>query len=585
MSIYHKLDENFDGKLRHYSIERTTARLRGEEVTFSEGIAYIDAVFDLEIFDHLHEPNLIGIERVLSGGDVAYIIFEVIGVRPRHYEMPSLTPDVPPVLKWEYLDNIGKSWLSGGENWMEIIAVHTGYMMKVKDGTLIFEKTKLSPLAGSRAHILSQSVIKEMVCKEKSEKYVDVIGTLIGYNTELSVDLYSLFKYHTGFFGFTGSGKSNLISFLIRKLLDKIPDLKVVIFDISGEYTVHLIDKIVTSQSPVYTNEAINNERFADSQVIPETLSSIDGIENKIKELLKKVNLNLIEAEKSVLTIGMLINYLSEIPNKYPYLIKYYDNIKSLLRKLDKSESFVKVLNKEENKDLREQVVNNLVAIKNGLSSKSGLATGIMYILQDLGSGYDEEEKEAVYYIDTIVNEAVNNKDYPQLTIFYIPDPLAARRIASDFINIMFSIKKFRGVGNKILIILDEAQEFIPDRIRTDDYTYQSNIAVEMLLRQGRKYLVGGWIATQRLAHLNTNALQQLHSYFISTLPRSYDRNVVSDAFSVSRSVIDKVTELDTGEWIFVSYKATKTKNIPVEIKTPNNEDILIKNLSETDLA
>ncbi|RLG61732.1 hypothetical protein DRN84_03070 [Candidatus Geothermarchaeota archaeon] len=585
MNIYHELDKNFDGKLRHYSIERTTARLRGEEVTFSEGIAYIDAVFNLEIFDHLHEPNLIGIERILSSGEVAHIIFEVVGVRPRHYEMPSLTPDVPPVLKWEYLDNIGKSWLSGGENWMEIIAVHTGYMMKVKDDNLVFEKTKLSPLAGSRAHILSQSVIKEMVCKEKSEKYVDVIGTLIGYNIELSVDLYSLFKYHTGFFGFTGSGKSNLISFLIRKLLDKIPDLKVVIFDISGEYTVHLIDKIVASKSPVYTNEAINNERFADSQVIPETLSSIDGIENKIKELLKEVNLNLIEAEKSVLTIGMLINYLGEIPDKYPYLIRYYDNIKSLLRKLDKSESFVKVLNKEENRDLREQVVDNLVAIKNGLSQRSGLATGITHILQDLSSEYSEEEKEAVYHVDAVVNDIVNNKGYPQLTVFYIPDPLAARKIASDFINIMFSIKKFKGVGNKVLVVFDEAQEFIPDRVRTDDYTYQSNIAVEMLLRQGRKYLVGGWIATQRLAHLNTNALQQLHSYFISTLPRSYDRNVVSDAFSVSRSVIDKVTELDTGEWIFVSYKATKTKNIPVEIKTPNNEDILIKKLSETDLT
>jgi DNA helicase HerA-like ATPase len=38
---------------------------------------------------------------------------------------------------------------------------------------------------------------------------------------------------------------------------------------------------------------------------------------------------------------------------------------------------------------------------------------------------------------------------------------------------------------------------------------------VETLLRQGRKYGLGGCIATQRIAYLNTNALQQLHTYFV----------------------------------------------------------------------
>ena len=575
MNIYHELDKYFDGKLRHYSIERTTARLRGEEIVFSEGIAYIDAVFNLRVFDHLHEPNLIGIERELSRDGEAYIIFEVVGARPRHYEMPSLTPDVPPVLKWEYLDNIGRSWLSGGENWMEIIAVHTGYMMKVEDGDLAFEKTKLSPLAGSRAHILSNMVIKKMVCKDPEEEYVGEIGSLIGYEIPLTVDLYSLFKYHTGFFGFTGSGKSNLISFLIRKLLEAVKDLKIVIFDISGEYTVHLIDKVVESGSPVYTNEAIDSERFADSQVIPEPLAEDPEFENRIKQILANVNLNLIEPERSILTVNGLIRYLEEIPNRYPYLLKYYDKVKTLLRRFGRNTDLYEVLNRDENSGVKSELLEVLSYIKNGLSSKSGLYIGVDLLIRDLNSSCEVEREENIHYIDDIVEAIVNDNRYYPLTIFYIPDPLAARKMASDFIDTMFMIKKFRGVGNKVLMIFDEAQEFIPDRVRSDDFTQQSNIAVEMLLRQGRKYLVGGWIATQRVAHLNTNALQQLHSYFVSTLPRSYDRNVISDAFSLSRSVIDKVIELDTGEWIFVSYKATKHKNIPVEIRTPNNEGIL----------
>ncbi|MCS7113702.1 MAG: ATPase, partial [Candidatus Bathyarchaeota archaeon] len=99
--------------------------------------------------------------------------------------------------------------------------------------------------------------------------------------------------------------------------------------------------------------------------------------------------------------------------------------------------------------------------------------------------------------------------------------------------------------------------------------------------RQGRKYRVYGWIASQRLAHMNVNALQQLHSYFVSTLPRYYDRMVVADAFSLSYELLDKVTELDTGEWLFVSFKATKQRNVPSFIKAYNNEDILIENLKK----
>jgi hypothetical protein len=308
--------------------------------------------------------------------------------------------------------------------------------------------------------------------------------------------------------------------------------------------------------------------------VIPEPLAD-EGLESKIKKLLMKVNLNMVESEKTVLTVSRFIEYLEEIPDRYPYLLKYYDRIRALLRSFDRNSNIFEMLAREENNSLKSEVLENLISIKNGLSSKSGLYMGISRLIEDLNTPYHEEREEGLYYIDDIVGSVVNDRQYYPLTIFYIPDPLTARKMASDFINLMFAIKKFRGVGNKVLMVFDEAQEFIPDRMRGDDYTYQSNVALEMLLRQGRKYFVGGWIATQRVAHLNTNALQQLHSYFVSTLPRSYDRNVISDAFSLSRSVIDKVTELDTGEWIFVSYKATKYKNIPVEIRAPNNEDIL----------
>jgi len=59
--------------------------------------------------------------------------------------------------------------------------------------------------------------------------------------------------------------------------------------------------------------------------------------------------------------------------------------------------------------------------------------------------------------------------------------------------------------------VIDEAQEFIPQDARKGDNAYESSRAVERLLRHGRKYNLFCWVSTQRIAHLNTNALQQLH--------------------------------------------------------------------------
>jgi hypothetical protein len=144
-------------------------------------------------------------------------------------------------------------------------------------------------------------------------------------------------------------------------------------------------------------------------------------------------------------------------------------------------------------------------------------------------------------------------------------------------------LKKSSSLAQKkrILVVLDEAQEFIPDRAKTSDYSENSNMAVESLLRHGRKYRAHCWLSTQRVAHLNVNALHQLHSYFVSILPRSYDRWVIAEAFSLNTAILDKTVDLDTGEWLFVSYKATRQKNIPTFIKAPDNEEIVATRLKD----
>jgi hypothetical protein len=61
------------------------------------------------------------------------------------------------------------------------------------------------------------------------------------------LDVEGLLKVHFGIFGFTGAGKSNLLSTLIQKLLTKsTAPVKIIIFDLMGEYTGLLVDQLVT---------------------------------------------------------------------------------------------------------------------------------------------------------------------------------------------------------------------------------------------------------------------------------------------------------------------------------------------------
>lgn len=113
--------------------------------------------------------------------------------------------------------------------------------------------------------------------------------------------------------------------------------------------------------------------------------------------------------------------------------------------------------------------------------------------------------------------------------------------------------------------MFDEAQEFVADLLNARGIDKECSIAVETLLRQGRKYGLGGCIATQRIAYLNTNALQQLHT---GTLSRPYDRNLVT----IDQGILEKTLEFAPGQWLLSSYIATGIENVPIFIKADNAE-------------
>jgi hypothetical protein len=154
-----------------------------------------------------------------------------------------------------------------------------------------------------------------------------------------------------------------------------------------------------------------------------------------------------------------------------------------------------------------------------------------------------------------------------------ISDPVTIKQLAVDLTRVtLWNRKRKFKVKPWVLFVFDEAQEFAPAPSEARGIERECTDAVETLLRQGRKYGLGGCISTQRIAYLNTNALQQLHTYFVGTLPRQYDRGLVSSTFTIDPSILEKTLEFSPGRWLLSSYIATGMENVPIFITADNAE-------------
>jgi DNA helicase HerA-like ATPase len=585
--VFDEMNGGFSARLRAHRISTRTSRMREGEVTVTSQVAVAEAKFSLEVLDKLHEPNFIAFKRPTGGGET-FIIYEVVGVRPMHYQMLGMDISVPKVIRKEFLETIDSSWKASEETWIDVVAVPTNYRMNIHDDRLTFERSNLTPLVGSEANILSRQIVNDFLCIAGGVE----VGTLIGFDLPLTVKMSEMVRYHTGIFGFTGCGKSNLSSILLRKSLASMPNLSVVVFDVAGEYLIHLLDLA----PKLFSTEDFGKDidRIMDSQAIPETLEmKLDKhlIALAIKKLVddgKVQRLSLSYPLESIpLTMGLILELVGGIARgKEKEVIQAtiaLDNLNAFtLERGYSDETLLEDITKDN--IAKEELKAILQQFESSIHHMSGTVKDVQAIIKVLDGEAPTKEKQGKGVIRNAewLAAKVATEDFSGINIVYTPEPDIARQVVSRFINRLLWLKKTRGVGRTVLTVLDEAQEFIPDRTRREDFTEQSNTAVEALLRQGRKYRANCWICSQRVAHLNVNALQQLHSYFVSVLPRFYDRMVIADAFSLSYDLLDKTTELDIGEWLFVSYKATKQRNVPAFVKTPNNEELVTGNLLKT---
>ena len=228
----------FEARLRRNTIATRTSRNEGRELTVSNKVAVVEARFRNKVLDRLYIPSFIAIERLVDGTP-RYVVYEVVGVNPTHYQLPGVDSSMPTLLRKEYLDTIKESWGKSQETWIDLSAIPTDYVAEAEGGELNFSRAPHEPLPGAEAFLLSKNSVEKFLCLANAEK----IGTMPGFGLPFTVDMANLIRYHCGFFAFTGSGKSNLTSLLVRKALRADPEQTDVEFVIAGDNADNLHDR------------------------------------------------------------------------------------------------------------------------------------------------------------------------------------------------------------------------------------------------------------------------------------------------------------------------------------------------------
>lgn len=546
-----------------------------------------------------------------------YTILEVVSVWPVHYGLGEDVKGYPSFVKEAARSAFGdwkqqESEAIEDTTQIQVIAVPTNLEVidddkEIEDSHNIGEESSL-PMTGGIIRFINNDLtqkIANLKIDQESDNTI-AIGHLI---REKSIETYllveELLQVHFGIFGFTGSGKSNLLSTLVAKLFQEKTTqspLKVVFFDLMSEYATLALDLLIEKDAYLI---GLGQKTFP-GEVIDYLAGQEDKLDSAAQAMantsllprgIKKYNTKIIDVYKHLLENKKILIYEKSNSNQSlgKFVTEYKKNkmkteshaqkdikddspFKKLMNELTKNENS---LSQVDHQEILDKIEN--AADQSGKEARSDL----LKLKKDIDLKIQEVQDnlplspEVMISIPWIAGQ-LNNSDNDNLFVFQSHNPDELRLFSNWLGNATYEERRRKGQINPLVsFIFDEADEFIPQQPQG---SYKDSTEIAMTLaRRGRKFGLGIGIATQRITYLDTNILAQPHTYFVSKLPRKSDQEKIRDAFGISEEMFRQTIKFKKGDWLLVSYDATGLEAVPLPIHTPDANARLKKFLEQYD--
>lgn len=580
-----------------------------------------------KLVNKVKEGDLIAIPNF--AGDERYCLSEIIGVLPTHFAMATDIKGYPGFLM-DAAKSASQDWIvqeeKSYEDTTKIVchAIPMNLEFLDKPGIESLEDVPVQPesslpMPGKEVRLVS-SELTEQIINYALTKEINTftIGTLLrDEKVKVNVSIEDLVKTHFGVFGYTGVGKSNLISTLIGKLLLNERDtVNVCLFDLMGEYLGLLVD-LLTSQAINATIICLGPRTlpgptldFVAQQRIAPPAPAATGLDVHIQaSRTAHVSTSvpptgdLDSAAEALLDSTLLPKKLKSMSNEYlPYFKQilqsrrvrilregFQQTLRSLIEQNDNAiygrlgepkrialqQLLANRLGQLMDRALSPEVATQAIGISR--AERGEFAPRLAVLIQRLTEVLNQPQVDVRPEFSITIQDIVaglNSRDRKSLYVILSHDPDLMRTFSDDLISEVFEQRRRRGwITPLCTFVFDEADEFIPLNISPGSTYYDSTEAIETLARRGRKYGLGVGIATQRVTYLNTSIMAQPHTYFVSKLPRETDRQRVSEAFAIGEDILAQTFEFHKGNWLVMSHDALGVEGIPVPIKAENAEN------------
>ncbi|MCZ7545108.1 MAG: DUF87 domain-containing protein [Anaerolineae bacterium] len=500
-------------------------------------------------------PNFAGNDR-----EVHYSILEVTSILPMHYALGTDTSGYPGFVV-EAARNAGQDWMTqdtvSTEETTKIRCVAMPTNLEVVEtpfasansGPKVQEESNL-PMVGHLVNLLDTAMTERIanLALDLERDNVIQIGTLVrDSNVHIYLRVEDLIKVHFGIFGFTGAGKSNLLSTLVSRLLTESDDpVKIVIFDLMGEYTVLLLDLLVTLDSAriinlgaetvpqsvlghlgARENAALMEQAARDllrSTILPKALKRTqDDLQPMFRELFARRKVWMLR--EATASAGDIIAAARREfrGNMGTCESNVFQLVKALVDKYAKGAVTQELVGMIESEvaGLEQELETQKITLTR--TARANLEMMLARLIAEASKPRVEVPDTAAVSVSQIINK-LNDASGHSLLVIQAHNPDELRAFASTLGNVAYESRRRTGrITPLVSFVFDEADEFIPGQAPSDSHKASKAVAMT-LARRGRKFGLGIGIATQRIAHLDTNTLAQPHTYFVSKLPRVYDR-------------------------------------------------------------
>ncbi len=527
----------------------------------------------------------------------------------------------------------------------------------------IIDDEGLPPMQGGQVIPLNSAGMRKAIngrIEEREGTYIEPCSLLVSDEVPVQLKIEPLIRTHAGIFGFTGTGKSNLMSTLVSKLINaskrssvsRVRGLRIILIDYMLEYYPLLVDVFSELGDHAILLFLSLEGMPAESEVVP-VLSGEDTSPEALATAARALVSSMIKPDELTSIEDLLADHMASLLNngQVRVLVPAKGDIRQQIRAWlrDISPLTRRHAAFKEFETWLEEEVNRLPA-KPSQNDVTGLANRIMQIADARPSGrqagerdgsatrsrrqtllQDDEDSQGspaegetesqnafpvfsltdsarqalrglardlrelsqrIHKLEGIqpnfrmglwdlINQVNQEEDHPLLVIAYSEKPDELRRFFSNLAYGLYNTRRERGQSGPLtLLAVDEADEFVTreKKEEREDETYRrSRSAAETIARRGRKLGLGLLIATQRAAYLDTKTVGQLHTYFVSKLPRKTDRETVAEAMALDRQVIDEAVRFRTGEWLVLSHNATGLKGVPIPARFENAIDRVLR--------